>query len=314
MEKLRASNGSSSAYKLEWDSFGYYLDQIGQIPVPSREEQYEMARVVQADLAAVKAAQEATDLDAIGKAQAQAQAQADKAVIKMTFSNLRLVPSTIKRYKRPLSIDLFDLLQGGNIGLIRAVKKFDPELGYMFSTYAEHWIRAGMQNVCFQMSGSLRKPRSVLEATYKIPQIQAKTAQTLKRMPKTADIAERLDLPAEEIEKMVSLDKMLHLEAPLSNEAGSSTFGDLLASAPGYAPEDNALETERQRVVKQALDRLDKRKAAIVKLRFGFEDGQFLSYAAIGRIFDLSGEHIRQLLQQALVELRQQGNQLHHLR
>ena len=244
----------------------------------------------------------------------KAQAQVDKAVLKMAFSNLRLVPSTIKRYKRPLDIDLFDMVQGGNIGLIRAVEKFDPELGYAFSTYAEHWLRAGMQNVCFQMSGSLRRPYLVLEAIYKIPQIQASAAQALKRVPRLADIAERLDLPAEEIEKMVSLDKMLHLEAPLSNEADSSTFGDLLASSPGYAPENNALETERQRIVNQALDRLDKRKAAIVKLRFGFEAGQFLSYPAIGRIFDLSGERIRQLLQEALVELRQQENQLQHLR
>ena len=306
MEKLARANRTSLESRLERDAFGYYLDQIGQIPVPSHEEQLEMSRAVQAALAALESAKAAADPKELDKTRIKAR----KAISRMAFFNLRLVPHMSKYHKKHPDLDFFDLIQGGNVGLLTAVKEFDPELGFAFSTYAAFWIRAGMQATTGSMSGSMRKPKSSLLQRSEILKTQERLTRELGCTPRLTDIADNLDLTLATIERVLLLDKVYHLEKPLSDEADSLTFGDLLINADN-GPEDCSIETDKQQAVGQALTCLDEREERIIRLRFGFEDGQKPSYRMIGRIVGLSHERVRQLEKNALLKLRgRHGNQL----
>ena len=308
MGERRVNGGRSTAETdLEGNAFGYYLDQVGRVLVPNHEEQLTMGRRVQACLAAVEAAKEENNPDKL----AEARAEAEEAVSEMVFRNLRLVPSTAKRRNtRFAGVDFFDLVQGGNLGLIRAVEKFNPEAGNTFSTYATYWIIQGMQRTASRMSAGWYKPPATVQAARRMVKAHGHLEQALGGTPTLAETAEAAYVDPQKAEEMVLLEHLVYLDRPLGDEAYSQTEGDLIGSNR-YDPETDAMRSDMQRTIDRILDCLDEPDGLVLRLRFGLEGGQALTFAEIGRIIGLSHEAIRRREGKALKKIASKyGEQL----
>ena len=309
MGERRVNGGGSPAEtNLEGNAFGYYLDQVGRVPLPDHGEQLAMARNVQASLAALKAAEEENAPDEL----AEARAKAGEAISEMVLRNLRLVPSTAKRRKiRAAGVDFFDLIQGGNLGLVRAVELFDPERGNTFSTYATDWIVQGMQRTATKMSAGWRKPQTVVLSARRIMKTHSRLEQTLKGTPTLAETAEAAYIDPCEAERILLLEGLVYLDMPLGDEADSQTVGDLIGSNR-HDPAAAAMESDMRQTIDRLLDYLDEPEGLILRLRFGFDGSGVLSLTEVSRITGLSREWVRRLEKRALKKLRQQhGKQLH---
>jgi RNA polymerase primary sigma factor len=262
---------------LSEDLVKLYLQEIGKVPLLSREEEVRLARRVQR-----------------GDERAREQ---------LAVANLRLVVSIAKRHKG-CGMPLLDLIQEGNIGLMKAIEKFDPSRGYKFSTYATWWIRQAITRAIADKARTIRIPTHMLELMRKIYKVEEEYVQNNGYPPTLQEIAQLLNMPLEEIERAKKITPYTRsFEEPIGDEE-DSTLGDFIGSKRATSPMHAALSELQVEELWQALSELSYRERRILELRFGLHGEQPLTLEQVGKEFDLSRERIRQIEKEALEKLR----------
>ena len=252
-----------------------YLDEISRIPLLTREEVHHLALLAKA-----------------GDGEARR---------KLTEANLRLVVSVARRYLGH-GMSLLDLIQEGNLGLMKAVEKYDAALGYQFSTYAVWWIRNYVVRAIDTQGTSVRRPENLVDAAYRVSRVSRTLRGRLGRDPRADEIAAETGMtPGQVREAQLASLKPLSLETSFV-EDGHSPLGEYLEA--GADPEELVFRSVMRDQVRRALDILSPRERAILELRFGFTDGRPRTLEEIGRDYHLTRERVRQILAHALRKLR----------
>ncbi|HEX5595238.1 MAG TPA: RNA polymerase sigma factor, partial [Micromonosporaceae bacterium] len=291
------------------DSVRAYLKQIGKVPLLNAEQEVELAKRIEAGLYAVerlRAAKEsgempppqlARDLGWIGR-------DGERAKNHLLEANLRLVVSLAKRYTGR-GMAFLDLIQEGNLGLIRAVEKFDYTKGYKFSTYATWWIRQAITRAMADQARTIRIPVHMVEQVNRMVRTRRDLATSLGREPTVAEIAAALKVPEFTVLELASYDRNPVSLDQTVGEDGESVLGDFVAAAD---PRDDARdEMNRGRLrneVEIVLSTLSQREQEVIRLRFGLDDGRQRTLDEVGREFGLSRERIRQIEKSTLHKLR----------
>jgi RNA polymerase primary sigma factor len=287
-----------------------YLKEIGRVPLLVAEEEVEYARrIEEGGVAAARLA----DLAAAGESSTLA--FAERRLLQRTVrrgedarevlieANLRLVVSIAKRYVGR-GMQFLDLIQEGNLGLMRAVEKFDYSKGFKFSTYATWWIRQAITRAIADQARTIRIPVHMVEAINKVHRVQRQMVQELERDPTVEELAERVGLTAERVREIqrYGLDP-LSLDSPVGEE-DDSNLADFIEDHAAEAPADAAARRMLNRAVVDALDELSDREKAVVRLRFGLDDGQARTLEEVGKEFGVTRERIRQIESKTLAKLR----------
>ncbi len=259
------------------DPVRMYLREIGKIPLLSFDEELELAkRVINGD---------------------------EEAKQKLAESNLRLVVSIAKKYVGRGMLFL-DLIQEGNMGLIKAVEKFDYTKGYKFSTYATWWIRQAITRAIADQARTIRIPVHMVETINKLIRTSRHLLQQLGREPTPDEIAQEMEIP---VEKVMEIQKIaqdpVSLETPIGEE-DDSHLGDFIQDEDSPAPQDSAAYTLLKEQLEEVMNTLTPREAKVLKLRFGLEDGRARTLEEVGREFQVTRERIRQIEAKALRKLR----------
>ncbi len=260
------------------DSVRLYLREIGKIPLLSAEEELTLARRV------VDGDKDAKD--------------------KMAEANMRLVVSIAKRYVGR-GLDLLDLIQEGNTGLLRAVEKFDPDKGFKFSTYATWWIRQAITRAIADQARTIRIPVHMVETINKLLRTQRRLTQDLNREPTNEEIAKAMDIEVDKVEHIMKIKQDISsLDASIRDDEEESVLADFIEDEDTISPEESATNQLLKEQVKQMLSALTEREQKIVKLRFGLEDGKQHTLEEVGQEFSVTRERIRQIEAKALAKLR----------
>jgi RNA polymerase sigma factor (sigma-70 family) len=287
------------------DTVRAYLNGIGRIRLLTAADEVELARRVEAGLAAGhRLAGGAGDADTRGELAIVA-AEGRTAKERLLEANLRLVVSVAKRYTGR-GMAFLDLIQEGNLGLIRAVEKFDYTKGYKFSTYATWWIRQAITRALADQARTIRVPVHVVERINQLARVRGELTTTLGREPSVAELAGALGATHHQVVELLSYDREpVSLEQAVG-EDGDSELGDLLAvAAPQPAPVDAATRRRLRGSVEIVLSTLSQREQTVIRLRFGLDDGRRRTLDEVGRECGLSRERIRQIEQGSLRKLRQ---------
>jgi RNA polymerase primary sigma factor len=300
-----ADRGGSSA-----DPVRMYLKEIGRVPLLTAAEEVEYSRRIESGgIAAARLA----DLSAAGqldslefderRALQRTVRRGDDAREVIIEANLRLVVSIAKRYVGR-GMQFLDLIQEGNLGLMRAVEKFDYTKGFKFSTYATWWIRQAITRAIADQARTIRIPVHMVESINKVHRIQRQMLQELEREPTVEELAERVGLTEDRVREIqrISLD-LLSLDAPVGEE-DDSNLADFIEDQAAEAPAEVAARHMLNRAVIDALDELSDREKAVVRLRFGLEDGQARTLEEVGKEFGVTRERIRQIESKTLAKLR----------
>ena len=234
----------------------------------------------------------------------------EKAKEEMVQANLRLVVNMAKRYKGHQGMQFLDLIQEGNIGLMRAVDKFEYDRGNKFSTYATWWIRQAITRAIADQGRTIRVPVHLIETINRISRARRELEQSLERQPSAEEIAEHLgDMRADQVISALKISKTpVSLETPIGDE--DSTYGDFIADEKAASPLEETEKTLMREELHKVLDTLNEKEARIIKLRFGIDCDSDHTLEEVGRVFDLTRERIRQIEAQALNKLRQRHRSL----
>jgi len=259
------------------DPVRMYLKEIGKVPLLTAEEEIELAKKI-----------EKND---------------EEAKQKLIEANLRLVVSIAKRYiGRGLSF--LDLIQEGNIGLVKAVEKYDWRRGYKFSTYATWWIRQAITRAIADQARTIRIPVHMVETINKLIRVQRKLVQELGREPLPEEIASEMQMPVDKIQHILKISQEpISLEAPVGEEEDSQ-LGDLLPDEQSLSPQEAATHELLKGQIQEVLHYLSPREQKILKMRFGLEDGKSHTLEEVGQEFGVTRERIRQIEAKALVRLK----------
>ncbi len=287
------------------DTVRLYLREIGMVPLLSSEQEVELARQMEdGEKARTKLIEGGTSLSDDQRRELQRTIdKGDQAREHLTTANLRLVVSVAKKYiGRGLS--LLDLIQEGNVGLIRAVEKFDYKKGFKFSTYATWWIRQAITRAIADQARTIRIPVHMVETINRMMRTARRLAQEHGREPSDEELARALDLSVEKVRaiRKTSMEPV-SLETPVGQEEDSQ-LGDFLPDEKLEAPSDAASQQMLREQVTQVLDQLTERERRVLKLRFGLEDGHSRTLEEVGKEFGVTRERIRQIEVKALRKLR----------
>ncbi|GGS48115.1 RNA polymerase sigma factor [Streptomyces violaceus] len=295
----RTDTGSPSS-----DLFRQYLREIGRIPLLTAAEEVELARRVEAGLFAEEKLSNAPDLDS------QLALDLDRLVVmgrvakrRLIEANLRLVVSVAKRYVGR-GLTMLDLVQEGNLGLIRAVEKFDYARGYKFSTYATWWIRQAMSRALADQARTIRVPVHVVELINRVVRVQRRMLQERGYEPTPEEVAAHLDLAPERVSEVLRLaQEPVSLHAPVGEE-DEVALGDLIEDGDATSPVESAAFLLLREHLEAVLSTLGERERKVVQLRYGLADGRPRTLEEIGRIFGVTRERIRQIESKTLNKLR----------
>ncbi|MDI3327719.1 MAG: RNA polymerase sigma factor RpoD [Alicyclobacillaceae bacterium] len=259
------------------DPVRMYLKEIGRVPLLSAEEEIELAkRIEQGD---------------------------EEAKTRLTEANLRLVVSIAKRYVGRGMLFL-DLIQEGNLGLIKAVEKFDYRKGYKFSTYATWWIRQAITRAIADQARTIRIPVHMVETINKLIRVSRQLLQELGRDPTPEEIAREMDMSPEKVREIMKIaQEPVSLETPIGEE-DDSHLGDFIPDDDALAPADAAAYELLKEQLEDVLDTLTEREENVLRLRFGLDDGRTRTLEEVGKVFGVTRERIRQIEAKALRKLR----------
>jgi RNA polymerase primary sigma factor len=260
------------------DSVRLYLREIGKIPLLTAEEELALAKRV------VAGEKRAKDM--------------------MAEANMRLVVSIAKRYVGR-GLDLLDLIQEGNTGLLRAVEKFDPDKGFKFSTYATWWIRQAITRAIADQARTIRIPVHMVETINKLLRTQRRLTQELNREPTNDEIAKAMEIDVDKVEHIMKIKQDISsLDASIRDDEEDSVLADFIEDEDTVSPEESATGQLLKEQVKDMLSALTEREQKILKLRFGLEDGKSHTLEEVGQEFSVTRERIRQIEAKALAKLR----------
>jgi RNA polymerase primary sigma factor len=282
-----------------------YLKQIGKVPLLNARQEVELAKRIEAGLfAEEKLAGRGQNLRADARIDLEQVAEdGRRAKNHLVEANLRLVVSLARRYTGR-GVLFLDLIQEGNIGLIRGVEKFDYTRGYKFSTYATWWIRQAITRAMADQSRTIRLPAHMVEATSKLARAQRQMLQDLGREPTPAELAAELDMTPE---KVIEVRKYgwepISLHTPLGEDGGGE-LGDLIEDTEAIQPGEAVSFTLLQEQLQSVLGTLSEREAGVVSMRFGLTDGQPKTLDEIGKVYGVTRERIRQIESNTMSKLR----------
>jgi RNA polymerase primary sigma factor len=292
------------------DPVRMYLREIGRVPLLTATEEVELARRIEGGAAA---SERLADLDAAGalgdlpadesRALQRLADDGDEAKSVLIQANLRLVVSIAKRYVGR-GMQFLDLIQEGNMGLMRAVEKFDYTKGFKFSTYATWWIRQAITRSIADQARTIRIPVHMVESINRVHRMQRQLVQELEREPTVDELADAVGMSTERVREIqrISLD-LLSLDAPVGEE-DDSYLADFIKDDGAEEPLDAATRQMLQEAVKEVLDELNEREKDVVIMRFGLDDAQARTLEEVGRQFGVTRERIRQIESKTLAKLR----------
>jgi RNA polymerase primary sigma factor len=288
-----------------FDPVRMYLKEIGKVPLLTAEQEVTLAKRIEAGLDATeKLEADGEPLSESSRASWQAvQRDGELARRQLTEANLRLVVSIAKRYVGR-GMALLDLIQEGNLGLIRAVEKFDYTKGFKFSTYATWWIRQAITRAIADQARTIRIPVHMVETMNKVLRIQRQMLQELGREPTIEEIAAKVELTPDKVREIqrIALEPV-SLETPVGEE-DDSLLGDFVEDPNVIAPATAAARALLSEAIEEALQELNDREQQVVRLRFGLDDGQIRTLEEVGREFSVTRERIRQIESKTLAKLR----------
>jgi RNA polymerase primary sigma factor len=288
------------------DPVRMYLQEIGRVPLLTAQQEVELAMSMEAGIRSEEKLKE--DAETLTEEERiileRASRLADRARKRLVEANLRLVVSIAKKYVGR-GMSLLDLIQEGNLGLMRAVEKFDYRKGFKFSTYATWWIRQAVTRALADQGRTIRVPVHMVETINKLAQAQRALIQDLGRDPTIEEIAADLELEPEKVTELrrIAMDPV-SLEAPLGEE-GDSTLGDFVEDLEAEVPVEAASFKLLQQYLSLALEELNERERQVLIMRFGLDDGKVRTLEEVGDLFSVTRERVRQLETKALAKLRQ---------
>jgi RNA polymerase primary sigma factor len=300
----RNSTGGSA------DPVRVYLKEIGRVPLLTGMEEVSLAKRIEAGgqaavrLAELEAAGRIGELDLIAKRKLERTARdGERAKSDLIQANLRLVVSIAKRYVGR-GMHLLDLIQEGNLGLMRAVEKFDYTKGFKFSTYATWWIRQAITRAIADQARTIRIPVHMVESINKVHRIQRQMMQELEREPTIDELARKVDMTPDRVREIMRISQdPLSLDSPVG-ETDDSQLSDFIEDTQADAPAEMAARNMLGKAVVEALSELSDREKEVVRLRFGLDDGQARTLEEVGKEFGVTRERIRQIEAKTLAKLR----------
>jgi RNA polymerase primary sigma factor len=283
-----------------------YLKQIGKVALLNAAEEVELAMRIEAGLFAEEKLSHMTDAEKrsqLGRELGWVARDGQRAKSHLLGANLRLVVSLAKRYTGR-GMQFLDLIQEGNLGLIRAVEKFDYTKGFKFSTYATWWIRQAITRAMADQARTIRIPVHMVEVINKLARVQRQMLQDLGREPTPEELSRELDMTPEKVIEVQKYGREpISLHTPLG-EDGDSEFGDLIEDTEAVVPADAVGFTMLQKQLESLLDSLSEREAGVIRMRFGLGDGMPKTLDQIGDTFGVTRERIRQIESKTMAKLR----------
>ncbi|MBB5083693.1 RNA polymerase sigma factor RpoD-like protein [Nonomuraea endophytica] len=286
------------------DSVKAYLKEIGRVPLLTAEQEIELAKRIEAGLFARERLDTETDLPLDLRADLEWVADDGiRAKERMLEANLRLVVSIAKRYTGRGMLFL-DLIQEGNLGLIRTIEKFDYRLGFKFSTYATWWIKQAITRAMADQARTIRIPVHMVELINKVARVQRRMQIELGREPTPEELAPEVEITPERVVEVQSYSREpISLHLPLGEE-GDSEFGDLIEDTEAVSPADAVSFTLMQQQLRSLLDDLTEREAGVITMRYGLADGKPMTLDEIGKVYGVTRERIRQIESKTMSKLR----------